>query len=138
MLFQTHTTAVREAGGQRHCHRCHIAANGALAGMAKVLEPVLLKVGSDVVVKVRANTPVQDLLQQLEKACRDGRTVDHEGYDVTQHYAQDLPGGEYQVITSAASKLVACCCVTCQYYTACTAQHGTYTTYGGHLQTNLF
>lgn len=107
----------------------------ALAGMAKVSEPVLLKIGSDVVVKVRANTPVQDLLQQLEKACRDGRIVDHEGYDITQHYAQDLPGGEYQVITSAASKLVAGCCVRCQHYRACATQQGIYPNYGDHLQT---
>lgn len=105
-----------------------------LAGMAKVLGSVTLKLGSKEIFKVRANTTVQDLLQQLEKAYSNGRIVDREGYDVTQHYSQDLPGGEYQVMTSAAGKLMAGCYIICCFCRASAAQQATHTHYG-KLQT---
>jgi len=55
--------------------------------MAKTLGPVALKLGDEVLVKVRKNTTIQDLLQQLDKAYEDGRIQDEEGFDVTRHYS---------------------------------------------------
>ena len=52
---------------QSYCH------NGILAGMAKTLGPVALKLGDEVLVKVRTNTALEALLEQLEKACKGGR-----------------------------------------------------------------
>ncbi len=43
------------------------------------------------------NTTIQDLLEQLDKACKGGRIQDVEGFDVTAHYSQDLPEGEYAI-----------------------------------------
>ncbi len=41
--------------------------------MAKTLGPVALKLGDEVLVKVRNNTTVEDLLEQLDKAYKDPR-----------------------------------------------------------------
>lgn len=40
---------------------------------AKTLRPVALKLGDKVLVKVWTNTTVKDLLEQLDRACKDGR-----------------------------------------------------------------
>jgi len=58
---------------------------------------VALKLGDEVLLKVRTNTTVKDLLQQLDRACKDGRIQDVEGFDVTAHYSQDLPEGDYAI-----------------------------------------
>ena len=66
-------------------------------GMAKTLGPVSLKLEDEVLVRVRSNTTVVDLLEQLDKACKGGRIQDAEGFDVTAHYSQDLPEGDYVI-----------------------------------------
>ena len=53
-----------------------------------------LKLGDEVLVKVRTNTTVKDLLKQLDKACKGGRIQDAAGFDVIAHYSQELPEGE--------------------------------------------
>ena len=58
--------------------------------MAKTLGSVSLKLEDEVLVRVRTNTTIVDLLEQLDKACKDGRIQDVEGFDVTAHYSQDL------------------------------------------------
>ncbi|DBA96036.1 TPA: hypothetical protein ACH3X1_001537 [Trebouxia sp. C0004] len=65
--------------------------------MSKTLGPVALKLGDEVLVKLRTNTTVQDLLEQLDKACKGGRIQDADGFDVTAHFSQDLPEGEYAI-----------------------------------------
>ncbi|DBA88244.1 TPA: hypothetical protein ACH3X1_016599 [Trebouxia sp. C0004] len=77
--------------------------------MAKTLGPVALKlqapssqVGDQVLVKVRNNTTIEDLREQLDRACKGGRIQDVEGFDVTAHYSQDLPEGEYAIKQPAA------------------------------------
>ena len=65
--------------------------------MSKTLGPVALKLGDEVLVKVRTDTAIKDLLEQLDKACKDGRIQDADGFDVTAHYSQDLPEGEYAI-----------------------------------------
>ena len=65
--------------------------------MAKILGTVALVLGDKVLVKVRNNTNVTDLLEQLDKACKGGRIQDVEGFDATAHYSQDLPEGEYAI-----------------------------------------
>ena len=70
--------------------------------MAKTLGPVALKLGDEVLVKVRSNTTVNDLLEQLDKACKGGRIQDADGFDVTAHYSQNLPEGEYAIIQPTA------------------------------------
>ena len=65
--------------------------------MARTLGPVALKLGDEVLVKVRANTTVTELLEQLDKACKGGRFQDVEGFDVTSCYSEDLPEGEYAI-----------------------------------------
>lgn len=62
--------------------------------MAKMLGPVALKLDDEVLVKVRNNTTVEDLLEHLDKAYKDGRIQDEEGFDVTAHYPLALPEGE--------------------------------------------
>lgn len=62
--------------------------------MANTLGPVALKLEDEVLVKVRTNTTVKDLLEQLGKACKGGRIQDADGFDVTAHYSQDLPEGQ--------------------------------------------
>ena len=57
--------------------------------MAKTLGPVALKLGDEVLVKVRSNTTVNDLLEQLDKACKGGRIQDADGFDVTAHYSKN-------------------------------------------------
>ncbi len=69
-----------------------------LAVMAKTLGPVVLKHGDKDILKMHSGTPIKSLLQQLEKACKDGRVQDSEGYDVGPEYSKDLPGGDYLVI----------------------------------------
>ena len=44
--------------------------------MARTLGPVALKLGDEVLVKVRTDTTVDDLLEQLDKACKGGRIQD--------------------------------------------------------------
>ncbi len=53
--------------------------------MAKSLGPVALQFGDEVLVKVRTNTTIQDLLEQVDKAYKDGRFEDVEGSAVTRH-----------------------------------------------------
>ena len=65
--------------------------------MAKTLGPVALKLGDEVLVKVRGNTTVSALLAQLDKACKDGRIQDVHGYDIIADQLQDLPEGEYTI-----------------------------------------
>ena len=74
--------------------------------MARTLGPVALKLGDEVLVKVRNNTTIEDLLQQLDKACKGGRIQDAEGFDVTAHYSQDLLEGEYSIKQPAAGGLI--------------------------------
>ena len=62
--------------------------------MAKTLGPVSLKLEDEVLVRVRSNTTVVDLLEQLDKACKGGRIQDAEGFDVTAHH---LPEGDYVI-----------------------------------------
>ena len=75
--------------------------------MAKTLGPVALKLGDQVLVKVRNNTTIKHLLEQLDRACKGGRMQDVEGFDVTAHYSQDLPEGEHAIKQPAAGD---CCC----------------------------
>ncbi|KAL3139748.1 hypothetical protein ABBQ38_004052 [Trebouxia sp. C0009 RCD-2024] len=70
--------------------------------MARTLGPVALKLGDEVLVKVRNNTTIEDLLEQLDKACKGGRIQDAEGFDVAAHYSQDLLEGEYSIKQPAA------------------------------------
>ncbi len=65
--------------------------------MSKTLGPVVLKLGDEVLVKNRTDTAIKDLLEQLDKACKGGRIQDADGFDVTAHYSQDLPEGEYAI-----------------------------------------
>ena len=62
--------------------------------MAKTLGPVALKLGDQVVVKVRTNTTITDLLNHLDRVCKGGRIQDADGYDVTAHGSKDLTEGE--------------------------------------------
>ena len=58
--------------------------------MSKTLGPVALKLGDEVLVKVRTNTTIKDLLEQLDKACKGGRIQripGADGFDVTAHYS---------------------------------------------------
>ncbi len=80
--------------------------------MAKTLGPVALKLGDEVLVKVRNNTTVKDLLEQLDRACKGGRIQDVEGFDVTAHYSQDLPEGDYAIKQPAAGGSVAAAFLT--------------------------
>lgn len=70
--------------------------------MAKTLGPVALKLGDEVLVRLRSNTPITDLLEQLDKACKGGRIQDAEAFDVTAHSSQDLPEGEYAILQPVA------------------------------------
>ena len=65
--------------------------------MSKTLRPVALKLGDEVLVKIRTNTAIKEILEQLDKACKGGRIQDADGFDVTAHYSQDLPEGEYAI-----------------------------------------
>lgn len=58
--------------------------------MSKSLGPVALKLGDEVLVRVRSNTTIEDLLEQLDKACKGGRIQDAEAFDVTAHFPQDF------------------------------------------------
>ena len=75
--------------------------------MSKTLGPVALKLGDEVQVKVRTHTTIKDLLEQLDKACKSGRIQDADGFDVTAHYSQDLPEGEYAIKQPTAGGPVA-------------------------------
>ena len=72
--------------------------------MARTLGPVALKLGSEVLVNVRANTTITDLLEQLDKACKGGWFQDVEVFDVTAHYSDDLPEGEYAIMMPIAGE----------------------------------
>ena len=86
--------------------------------MAKTLGPVALKLGDEVLVKVRSNTTVKDLLEQLDKACKGGRIQDADGFDVTAHYSQELPAGEYVIKQPIAGEsVVAAARVVVSFYT---------------------
>lgn len=74
--------------------------------MARTLGPVALKLGDEVLIKVRNNTTIEDLLVQLDKACKGGRIQDAEGFDVTAPYSQDLLEGEYYIKQPAAGGLI--------------------------------
>ena len=65
--------------------------------MAKTLGSVSLKLEDEVLVRVRSDTTIVDLLDQLDKACKGGRIQDAEGFDVTAHCSQDLPEGDYVI-----------------------------------------
>ena len=75
--------------------------------MSKTLGPVALKLGDEVLVKVRTDTTIKDLLEQLDKACKGGRIQDADGFDVTAHYSQDLPQGEYAIKQPTAGGSIA-------------------------------
>ena len=72
-------------------------------------------------VKVRNNTTIEDLLEQLDKACKGSRIQDVEGFDVTAHYPQDLPEGEYAIKQPAAGGRIAPAVLT--NVTVVTVQH---------------
>ena len=74
--------------------------------MAKTSGPVALKLGDEVLLKVRTNTRVKDLLEQLDKACKGGQIQNADGLDVTAHYSQDLPEGEYVIKQPTAGGLI--------------------------------
>ena len=74
--------------------------------MAKTLGSVSLKLEDEVLVRVRSNTTIVDLLEQLDKACKGGRIQDAEGFDVTAHYSQDLPEGDYVIKQPVSGALV--------------------------------
>ena len=65
--------------------------------MSKKLGPAALKLGDEVLFKVRTNTTIKDLLEQLDEACKGGRIQNLDGFDVIAHYSQDLPEGEYAI-----------------------------------------
>ena len=65
--------------------------------MATTLGDVTLMLGGKVLLKVQGNTTVADLLDQLDKACKDGRIIDPDGFDALAHQTQNLPAGEYAV-----------------------------------------
>ena len=48
---------------------------------------VALKLEEEVLVKIQTYTPIKDLLEQVDKACKDGRIQDAYGFDVTAHLA---------------------------------------------------
>ena len=56
-----------------------------------------LKLDDEVLITVRSNRTIVDLLEQLDKACKGGGIQDAEGFDVTAHYSQDLPEGDYVI-----------------------------------------
>ena len=64
--------------------------------MAKTLGTVTLVLGDKMLVKVRDHTIVTDLLEH-DKACKGGRMQNVQRFDVTAHYSQDLPEGEYAI-----------------------------------------
>ena len=74
--------------------------------MAETLGPVALKLGDEVLMRFREHTSVTALLEQLDKAYKGGRIQDLQGFDVTAHYLQDLPGGEYAIMHPIAGRLV--------------------------------
>ena len=84
--------------------------------MAKTLGPVALKLGDEVLVKVRTNTTIKDLIEQLDKACKGGRIQDADGFDVTAHCSQDLHEGEYVIKQpTAGGPMGAAACVVSSY-----------------------
>ena len=89
-------------------------------GMAKTLGSVSLKLEDEVLVRGRSNTTVVDLLEQLDKACKGGRIQDAEGFDVTAHYSQDLPEGDYVIKQPVSGKWsCSCCSITLVHCPAC-------------------
>ncbi len=71
--------------------------------MAETSGPVALKLGNQVLVKIRTNTTVKDLLEQLDKACKGGRLQVADGFDVTAQYSQSLPEKEYAIKQSTTN-----------------------------------
>ena len=65
--------------------------------MATTLGDVALVLGGKTLLRVRGNTTVADLLDQLDKACKGGRIIDADGYDVVAHQKVNLPAGEYAI-----------------------------------------
>ena len=65
------------------------------AAIARTLGPVALKLGDKVLVKVRGNTTITDLLEQGLQGWQDSRS---NGYEVTAHQSENLPEGEYAVL----------------------------------------
>ena len=63
------------------CHSCRGGQNiGTLA----------LKLGDEGLVNIWTNTTVQDLLEQLNKACKGGGVQNVDGFDVTAHLCTRL------------------------------------------------
>ena len=79
----------------------------------QILGPVALKLGDELLTKIRTDTTIMDLLEQLDKACRGGQIQDADGFDVTFHYSQDLPEGAYIRHQTATSRCAYCCCSLC-------------------------
>ena len=75
--------------------------------MSKTLGPVALKLGDEVLVKVRTNTTLKDLLELLNKDCKDGWIQDADGFDVTPHCSEDLPEGECAIKLPSAGEPIA-------------------------------
>ena len=92
--------------------------------MARTLGPVALKLGDEVLVKVRTNTTVHDLLEQLDKACKSGRIQDADGFDVTAHYSESLPEGEYAIKQPTAGVAIAAAACVGVSSDACSSAHG--------------
>ena len=65
--------------------------------MARTLGMVSLVLGGRVLVKVRGNTLVTDLLDQLDKVCKGGTFKDADGFNVLPNQANNLSAGEYAV-----------------------------------------
>ena len=80
--------------------------------MAKILGPVALKLGDEVVIKVRTNTTIIDLLDHPGSVCKGGRIQDADGYDVTAPGSQDLAEGEYIIIEPSAGGAIAVAALT--------------------------
>ena len=102
--------------------------------MAKTSGPVALKLGDEVLVKVQTNTAITDLLEQLDKACKGGRIQDADGFDVTAHYLQDLPEGEYVIQTTAGEHIDAAARVVVSSYACYSFCETTYNFFNAAFQ----
>ena len=72
--------------------------------MARTLGTVSLVLGDRVLVKVRGNTLITDLLDQLDKVCKGGTFKDADGFDVLPNQEESLPAGQYTVEQPIAGK----------------------------------
>lgn len=91
----------------------------AFVGMPRTSGIVALKLGGDVIVRLQRETPIEDLLQQLERACAGGRIQDAEGFDVTPACKRDLPGGEYNIVQTITGDTIRLPLFLCAIYLQC-------------------